>query len=165
MESLINSEETKQIVDLVNSFCIQKLDEEYLTLSERLIKKIYTQDPNAFNRGKIEVWAGAIVYAIGSINFLFDKETQPYASATDFEDFFKAKKSSIANKARQIKEKFELYHFCNEFTTKHINSMNPFNDVVMVDGMMVPLTELPEHIQEMVKEARARGEDLQFKTA
>lgn len=33
-----------------------------------------------FQRGKIEIWAAAVVYAIGSPNFLFDKSFEPYMS-------------------------------------------------------------------------------------
>ena len=41
---------------------------------------------------------------------------------------------------------------------------NPFNNMVMVDGFIVPLHTLPVDLQEMVKEARSRGEDIEFKT-
>jgi hypothetical protein len=36
--------------------------------------------------------------------------------------------------------------------------------MVMVDGFIVPLSELPEDLQELVKEERAAGRDIEFKT-
>lgn len=39
-------------------------------------------------RGSGESWACAIIYAIGSANFLFDKASQPYATGQDLADAF-----------------------------------------------------------------------------
>ncbi len=38
--------------------------------------------------------------------------------------------------------------------------MNPFNNLVMVDDMLVPLDALPNDMQNMVKEIRADGGDI-----
>ena len=31
--------------------------------------------------GKLEIWAAGIIHAIGIVKFLFDKSSEPYASA------------------------------------------------------------------------------------
>jgi hypothetical protein len=36
------------------------------------------------------------------------------------------------------------------------------NNMVMVDGFIVPLDSLPEDVQQMVREARTGGGDLEF---
>jgi len=36
--------------------------------------------------------------------------------------------------------------------------------MVMVDGFIVPLDSIPEELQKEVREARARGEDIEFET-
>jgi hypothetical protein len=41
---------------------------------------------------------------------------------------------------------------------------NPLDQVVMVDGFIVPLESLPEEEQEMVRQARAEGKDIEFTT-
>jgi hypothetical protein len=41
---------------------------------------------------------------------------------------------------------------------------NPLNNMVMVDGFIVPISTLPEDLQRQVKEARSRGEDIEFNT-
>ena len=41
---------------------------------------------------------------------------------------------------------------------------NPFNDMVMIDGMIAPVSELPEELQILLKNERANGRDLEFTT-
>jgi hypothetical protein len=36
--------------------------------------------------------------------------------------------------------------------------------MVMVDGFIVPLDTLPDYLQQIVKDTRARGEDIEFFT-
>ena len=39
---------------------------------------------------------------------------------------------------------------------------NPFNEMVMVDGFIVPLSSIPCDLQELVKQERAEGRDIEF---
>ncbi len=154
----------KQIIELACSFCAQKLDDDYFQLCEKLVLKLGRKRNVPFQRGKIEIWAAAVVYAIGSINFLFDKSFKPYVSAEEISEFFGTKNATVSNKAREIKEMFDLWHFSPEFSTKRMEENNPFNDMVMVDGFIAPISVLPENLQEEVRKARAKGEDIEFFT-
>ena len=40
-----------------------------------------------FKRGKLEIWAAAVVQAIGSINFLFDKSFEPYITSKQINEY------------------------------------------------------------------------------
>jgi len=46
--------------------------EDYKQLSEKLILKMKRKRNVPFMTGRLEIWAGAIIYALGRINFLFD---------------------------------------------------------------------------------------------
>jgi hypothetical protein len=41
---------------------------------------------------------------------------------------------------------------------------NPFNNLVMVDDLIVPLDSLPKELQNTVRQARAEGKDISFRT-
>ena len=157
-------EKEQVLLDMIGSFCAQKLDDDYFKLCEKLVKKLGRKKDVPFKRGKMEIWAAAVVYAIGSINFLFDKSFEPYMTAEQISEYFGTKNSTVSNKARQIKDMFDMWHFSPEFSTQKMNADNPFKNMVMVDGFIVPLDTLPKDLQEMVKEARARGEDIEFQT-
>lgn len=151
-------EEKKQIIlDLVREFCSKKLNEEYFELGERLIQKLGRKRNVPFITGKPEIWAAAILHALGTINFLFDKSFEPYLSISDINDYFGTSKSTIGNKSKQIRELLKIDLWDNEFSTKRMYESNPYANLVMVDGLIVPLNTLPEQYQQAVKQARAEG--------
>ncbi len=154
----------EKLLEMTGAFCAQRLDDEYFKLCEKLVKKLGRKKDVPFQRGKLEIWAAAVVYAIGSINFLFDKSCEPYMSADQISEHFGTKNSTVSNKARQIKDMFDMWHFSPEFSTQKMTEDNPFNNMVMVDGFIVPLDTLPAELQKMVKDARSRGEDVEFQT-
>lgn len=41
---------------------------------------------------------------------------------------------------------------------------NPLDKMVVVDGFIVPIDTLSEDLQQMVRDARAKGEDIEFHT-
>lgn len=154
----------EKLLEMTGMFCAQQLNDEYFMLCEKLIKKLGRKRDVPFQRGKLEIWAAAVVHAIGSINFLFDKSSQPYMSTDKISEYFGAKTATVSNKAREIKEMFDLWHFSPEFSTQSMIDNNPFNRMVMVDGLIVPIDVLPDNLQQMLKEARAKGGDIEFQT-
>lgn len=157
-------EREQQLLELTGTFSAQKLNDNYYELCEKLIKKMGRKRDVPFKRGNISIWAAAVVYALGSINFLFDKETDPHVTTKEISDFFDTKNSTVSNKAKQIKDMFNLTIFDNEFATDEMQESNPFNNIVMVDGLIVPLSSIPLDLQDMVKRERAEGRDISFTT-
>ncbi len=161
-EEIKNKE--KKLLELTGSFCAQKLDDDYYQLCEKLILKLGRKRDLPFKSGKIEIWAAAVIHAIGSINFLFDKSFEPYVTAEQISEYFGTKKSTVSQKARQIKDMFKLGYYDTNFSTQDMTENNPFNDMVMVNGLIVPLSSIPENLQAMVKKERAEGSDIEFTT-
>ena len=81
-------------------------------------------------------------------------------------DFFGTKKSTVGNKAAEIRKMLKMRgRLTNtEFMTDGRPETNPMLDYVMVDGFIMPISELPPEYQEMVKNARAQGKDIQFRS-
>ena len=154
----------KTILDLTGTFCAQKLDDQYFELCEKLIKKMGRKRDVPFKRGKLEIWAAAVINEIGSINFLFDRSFQPYVSSKEINDYFGTKPTTVTNKARAIKDMFDLWHYSLEFSTGHMQRNNPFNNLVMVDDMIYPIDSLPEDMKRIARQAKAEGKDIAFRT-
>jgi len=157
-------ERQQKILDLVREFCGKKLDEEYFELSERLVQKLGRKRNQPLATGQPQVWAAAIIHALGTINFLFDKSFEPFVSIDEINDFFGTKKSTTGNKSKQIRDLFKLDRWDNEFSTKRMSNSNPFADLVFVNGLIVPVDTLPEQYQVAVRQARAEGKDISFTT-
>jgi len=158
-------ERTERIKALATGFCAEKLDEEYFELAEKVVGKLSRKRPSPLLRGKEEIWAAGVIHAIGHINFLFDKSFEPYVSSDELNEYFGTKKSSVSNKAAEIRKMFKMNRLTNfDFMTGNRKNEHPIYNMVMVNGFMMPITALPEEYQQMVKEARERGEDIQFHT-
>jgi hypothetical protein len=135
-----------QILNLVKEFCTQKLDGDYFELSERLLNKLGSKRDVQFMSGKIEIWAAAIIHALGTINFLFDKSFEPFTTVDEINVFFGTNKSSTGQKSKVIRDLLNLEYFDNEFSTEHAKQNNPFDRLTMVNGFFVfkdPLPEVP----------------------
>jgi len=127
----------EQLIEMTEKFCEKYLDEDYKNLSNKLISKMSRKRVVPFMSGKIEVWAAAVIYALGSINFLFDKSFKPYASADDICDYFGTNKSTTSQKAKIIRDMFNMGYFDQEFSTSRMQENDPFSKLRMVNGFIV----------------------------
>jgi Domain of unknown function (DUF6398) len=141
---------TEKLIQMTNGFCDRYLDQEYKDLCEKLIRKMSRKRVVPFLSGRIEIWAAAVVYAIGSINFLFDKSFEPYATADDICNYFGTSKSTTGQKAKTIRDMFKLYYYDREFSTREMQDNNPFSNVFL-DGMPIPISSLPPELQEIAR--------------
>lgn len=158
-------ERTGKIKELAGAFCSQKLNDDYFALSEKVIDKLGRKRPSPLLRGKEEIWAAGVIHALGFVNFLFDKSNEPYISADELNDYFGTKKSSVSNKSAQIRDWLQMDRLTNaEYMTDSMKEWNPLFNMVMVDGLMLPISSLPEEYQQLVREARERGEDIEFRS-
>jgi len=156
-------ERQQQILDLVGEFCTKRLDSDYFELSKNLTLKLGRKRNVPFITGQPKVWAAAIIHALGTINFLFDKSFEPYITLDELNDFFGTTKSTTRNKSKQIRDMLKLNYYNKEFSTRNMQENNPFSDVVMVNGFSVPLDTFSEEHQQVIKQARAKGKDISFK--
>ena len=135
----------KQLLDMVESFSEEHINEEYREICSNLVKKMGRKHDVPFKRGKLEIWASAVIYAIGQINFLFDKSFEPYVTPDEICDYFNTKKSTVADKARQIRDMFNIGHYDKEFSTENLKDSNPMKDMIFTgDGLIVPKSMLYE---------------------
>ena len=108
----------EELIKMVSEFSDEYLDEEYKLLNIKLVEKLGRKHDPPFKRGKLENWASGIVYTIAQLNFLFDNSFYPYITADDICDFFMTKKSTAANKARDIRKLLNLKLGNEEFSTQ-----------------------------------------------
>ena len=104
-KSLVDPLKIKLIM-MTSTYCEEHLDAEYRDLCKKLIKKMARKKIVLFLSGKLEIWAASVIYAIGKINFLSDKNFKPYASQEDIATYFKVSPSIVGQKAKIIREMF-----------------------------------------------------------
>ena len=138
------------LIEMTVGFCDEYLDEEYKQLCEKLIRKMSRKRNVPFLSGRLEIWAAAIIHALGSINFLFDPSFEPYVSVGGIANYFGPSKSTVSQKAKVIREMFKMRYYDEEFSTTCMEESNPFSDLVMVNELIVDIKTLPPEIQEAV---------------
>src|SRR6266702_5247492 len=67
-----------EITALTDAFCAQHLSDEYCDLCRRLVATLCRKRPSPLVNGPARSWACGVAYAIGRINFLFDKSQKPH---------------------------------------------------------------------------------------
>ncbi|MEA3479779.1 MAG: DUF6398 domain-containing protein [Bacteroidota bacterium] len=136
-----NKQKEKEIINLAQKLCREKISEEYALLAEKMVRKLGRKREVPFVRGKSEIWAAAVVQAIGSINFLGDKSFLPYLSLDDLCGFYKLNKSTVGAKSGQLRKLLKLESFDDEFSTEYMKENNPFNQLKMTDDGFLYLDE------------------------
>jgi len=139
----------EDIVALIDPFCQQYLNDEYAKLCHELAAALARKRPSPLARGKPVIWACAIVYALGTVNFLFDKSKQPYISAEKLCAAFGVSQSSGANKAKLIRDMFHMCQFDPHWCLPSLVDRNPLIWMIEVNGLIVDIRYMPREVQEI----------------
>lgn len=122
-----------EIARMVVTFCNEKIDSEYAALCEKMVRKLGRKRTNPFERGRLEIWAAAVVYTVATMNFLFDKSFEPYLPSSEIYGYFGTSSSTISQKASQIRTMLKLKPCWDpDFSTAEIAANNPFNILFML---------------------------------
>ncbi len=135
------------IIALTDQVCPVLLDEEYAGLARIVIAKLARKRPSPIQSGRASTWAGAVVYALGQVNFLFDSSTKPYATADDLSASFGVAKSTLGAKAKQVRDLTKMDYGTPEFLREDMVDASPMVWLIQVDGLIVDARELPPPVQ------------------
>lgn len=117
-----------EIVRLVTNFCNEKINAEYSSLCEKMVRKLGRKRSNPLERGRLEIWAAAVVYTVATTNFLFDKSFEPYLPLFEIHSYFGTSSTTIAQKAAQVRTMLKIRRYWDpEFFTKQMLVNNPLN--------------------------------------
>ena len=143
------------IAPVIKEFCEEHLNEEYSDISLLMLEKLCRKRPSPIDFGKPNTWACGIIYAVGSINFLFDKSQTPHMRASELAEKFGISSSTAGNKAGEIRKLLNTGTFDPEWTLPSKLEDNPY--VWMFEtssGFIVDVRYAPREIQEELFEAR-----------
>lgn len=137
-----------QLVAHTDAFCVQHLNDDYADLARKAIAALCRKRPSPVTGGRADIWACAVVYALGSVNFLSDKTQTPYMTFKDLCCHFGVSSSTAASKARQIQDWLKMsqldYHW---MLPDRIEDFAPVW-LVSLNGLMVDIRNMPRPIQE-----------------
>ncbi len=144
----------REILAITNQACTEHLDDEYVHVCRQLVGRLARKRPSPLTRGDTRIWAAGAIYAVGQINFLFDRSQQPHMTADQLAACLGVVKTTMANKATLINKTLNLGVFEPDLTHSAILEQHPLAWLVEVDGLIVDARMLPAELQD---EARRRG--------
>ena len=138
------------IVMLTETFCNEHLNEEYAQLARQVIAALCRKRPSPLMKGRVDTWACGIIYALGYVNFLFDKSQEPYMSATDLCDGFGVSKSTGAAKSKAVRDVLDMVQMDPNWYLPNKTDDNPMAWMIMVNGFVLDARTLSRKVQEVV---------------
>jgi hypothetical protein len=85
----------EQATAVTDKVCADLLDAEYADLARHVVAKLARKRPSPLLSGRAATWAGGVVWALGQVNFLFDRSTEPHIAHDDLADAFGLSKSTL----------------------------------------------------------------------
>lgn len=67
-----------QVIRLTDKVCADLLEQEYAALARQAVAKLARKRPSPLQSGRAATWAGGVVWALGQVNFLSDRSTEPH---------------------------------------------------------------------------------------
>lgn len=106
--SKILADKYEEVVEKINSFSNEYLNEEYKNICIEATKLLFLNNEATVKKGKSFSWAAGIVHAIGSVNGLFDSKEEPYIKALDLYKEFGVSSSTGSSKSKEVKSLLEI---------------------------------------------------------
>jgi hypothetical protein len=131
-----------EVVEATDRFCAEHLDGEYAELCRRLVGRLARKRPSPLAAGQARTWAGAVLYAIGSHNFLFDPSQRPHLRASELCRLAGVAQSTASRKSSEIRDLLRLTPFDPELSRREIVENSPLGNLVEVGGLIVPFDML-----------------------
>ncbi len=140
------------ITALTNEFCENHLNEEYAQLARQLTAALARKRPSPLVRGRYNTWACSIIYALGYVNFLFDRSQKPHISAIELCAAFGVSKSTGANKSREIRNLMKMTQLDPNWCLPSKMDSNPLAWMITINGLIVDARGMPLSVQQIAFE-------------
>lgn len=119
------------IVDVCDRACEAVLDTEYQGLARRLVALLARKRPSPLQRGRPEIWAGGVLWALGQVNWLFARNATVHVTGDQLAEAVGAKPKSIAAKATVVSDAADIAEFDPRFTRRELQEMGLFRARLM----------------------------------
>jgi hypothetical protein len=142
------------VVRLADTVCREHLNDEYAELAQKMAADLCRFEPSLLERGRSESWACGIVYALGKVNFLFDKSQTPHLSSGELCKLFGVSPATGSSKARAILDQLDSFQLDPRWCLPSMLETNPLAWIVEIDGSPVDVRWLPLEVQEELARLR-----------
>lgn len=141
-------ERFEAVMSIVGPFCRDHLNDEYTTLCRRMAAALSRKRPSPLDSGTPRVWACAVIYAVGKINFLFDKSQKPHLSAADLCRLMEVSQASASAKSGRILDLLNSMPLDPRWCLPSKLDDNPLAWMITINGIIMDVRQAPREVQE-----------------
>ncbi|HPG38548.1 MAG TPA: DUF6398 domain-containing protein [bacterium] len=145
-------EKFNEITRLTDAFCEKHLNEEYAFIIRIATAALCRKRPSPLLKYDPVSWACGITYAIGFVNFLFDKSSQPHIRADELCAAWNVTKSMGETRSRQVRDLLDLFQLHPGYTLPSEMNDNPYVWHIMVNGFIIDARYADPEIQQIAFE-------------
>ena len=136
------------VVEITDRICTEHLSHEYASMARELAATLSRKRPSPILKGKATTWACAIVYALGRVNFLFDKAQSLHVPAARLCEIFGVSNGTASAKAKQISDLLGITVMDPRWTVPSMLEKNPLVWMIRVNGLIIDARHASLPIQE-----------------
>lgn len=136
------------VVELIDQFCKEHLNEEYAVLCRKLAEKLARKRPSPLVSGRPNTWACGIVRTIGWVNFLDDRSQKPHMKLTAIDKAFGVGESTGQGKSMLIRKTLKIRPMDPQWSLRSRMDQNPMAWMIQVNGFLVDARFLKREVQE-----------------
>jgi Domain of unknown function (DUF6398) len=140
------------VVVLADVFFRDHLNEEYRDLARAMAAALCRKRPSPLASGQPHTWACGIIYALGQLNLLSDKASQPHMAMADVCAAFGVGQSTASAKARVITDALRTHRMDPTWMLQSFVDRNPLVWMAEVNGRLVDLRDMPREVQAIAYE-------------
>ncbi len=137
----------EDIVDLMDEFCREHLNVEYLELCAEMASEL-CEIGFPIHRGRPGSWASGIVHALGLVNFLHDPSQSPHMTSPEIAKGFGVSQGTMQSKSKIIRDELDLMPFDPRWCLPALLEHNPLVWMLEIDGFAVDMRTAPRETQE-----------------
>lgn len=140
-------ERCNMILHLTDAFCDTHLNEDYRELCEDLIGELWDiRFP--LDKGQLASWVGAIVHAVGWVNFLHDPQQSPHMTSAEIAEGLGLSQGTIVSKSKLIRDELDMIPLDPDWCTEAMLEHNPLVWMLKVNGFIMDIRQAPREAQE-----------------
>lgn len=131
------------IAEVIDAVCANHLNDEYKTLAHELTAALARKRPSPIARGKPQVWACGVLYALGTVNFLWDKSQTPHMRADELCKACGVSSATGSAQGKKIRELFKMHQLDPEWCLPSKVDSNPLIWMFLVNGLPMDIRDAP----------------------
>ncbi len=136
-----------EITATSDAFCKEHLNEEYAGMARKMAATLARKRPSPLVNGQAKSWAAGILYTLGQVNFLFDKSRTPYLRAHELCKKLGVSQQTASGRAQKIRDMLDVFQMHPDWTLPSRVDDNPMIWILMVNGYMVDIRNMPREAQ------------------